>query len=88
MVLVDGELAWFVERGGRSLLSFTADPETHHAAAAALAELVTRQRVPALLVERVDGVPVLEARESAGGRGAGRRPVSPGRPAGCGCADA
>ncbi|MDZ4269385.1 MAG: ATP-dependent helicase, partial [Mycobacterium sp.] len=64
VVLVDGELAWFVERGGRSLLSFTTDTETHNAAAAALAELVTRHRVPALLVERVDGVPVLEARES------------------------
>ena len=65
VVLVDGELAWFVERGGRSLLSFTADPDVHHAAAAALAELVTRQRVPALLVERVDGVPVLADRDSA-----------------------
>jgi len=30
----------------------------------ALAELVTRQRVPALLVERVDGVTVLENRDS------------------------
>ncbi|MCH9731246.1 MAG: ATP-dependent helicase [Actinomycetia bacterium] len=64
VVLVDGELAWFVERGGRSLLSFTSDPETSNAAAAALAELVTRQRVPALLVERVDGVAVLEDRDS------------------------
>ncbi|KWX64510.1 hypothetical protein ASJ79_08050 [Mycobacterium sp. NAZ190054] len=64
VVLVDGALAWFVERGGRSLLSFTSGPETHHAAAAALAELVTRQRVPGLLVERIDGVPVLECRDS------------------------
>ena len=64
VVLVDGELTWFVERGGRSLLSFTADPQTLNAAAAALAELVTRQRVPALLVERVDGVPALENRDS------------------------
>lgn len=64
MVLVDGALAWYVERGGRSLLSFGTDQETANAAAAALAELVTRRRVPALLVERVDGVPVLEARDS------------------------
>ncbi|VEG52222.1 ATP dependent helicase, Lhr family [Mycolicibacterium aurum] len=64
VVLVDGELTWFVERGGRSLLSFATDPETHNAAAAVLAELVTRQRVPALLVERIDGVPVLESRDS------------------------
>ncbi|ABM12461.1 ATP dependent helicase, Lhr family [Mycolicibacterium vanbaalenii PYR-1] len=65
VVLVDGALAWFVERGGRSLLSFTADAETCHAAAASLAELVSRQRVPGLLVERIDGAPVLEARDSA-----------------------
>lgn len=64
VVLVDGELAWFVERGGRSLLSFTADAEIANAAAAVLAELVSRQRVPGLLVERVDGIPVLESRES------------------------
>lgn len=64
VVLVDGALAWYVERGGRSLLSFGTDQETANAAAAALAELVTRRRVPALLVERVDGVPVLEARDS------------------------
>lgn len=64
VVLIDGELTWFVERGGRSLLSFTDDAETANAAAAALAELVTRHRVPALLVERIDGVPVLESRES------------------------
>ena len=64
VVLVDGELVWFVERGGRSLLSFSTDPETTNAAAAALAELVSRQRVPALLVERVDGVAVLEDRDS------------------------
>ncbi|WP_460355214.1 ATP-dependent helicase [Mycobacterium sp. ZZG] len=64
VVLVDGELAWFVERGGRSLLSFTADAGINNAAGAALAELVTRQRVPGLLVERIDGVPVLESRDS------------------------
>ena len=65
VVLVDGELAWFVERGGRSLLSFTTNTATHHAAALALAELVTGQRVPALLVERVDGVAVFDDRDSA-----------------------
>ena len=33
VVLVDGELAWFLERGGRSLLTFTDDPAADHAAA-------------------------------------------------------
>lgn len=65
VVLVDGELTWFVERGGRSLLSFSTNSETHNAAAAALAELVVRHRVPSLLVERINGVPVLESRDSS-----------------------
>ncbi|MCT7660832.1 ATP-dependent helicase [Mycobacterium deserti] len=60
VALVDGELTWFLERGGRSLLSFTDDAEAHTAAATALAQLVSSGRVQALLVEKVNGVPVLE----------------------------
>ena len=60
VVLVDGELVWFLERGGRSLLSFSRDGEAHAAAAATLSELVTSRRLQSLLVERVNGVPVLE----------------------------
>ena len=60
VAVVDGELAWFLERGGRSLLSFTDDAEAHIAAAAALADLVSSGRVGSLLVEKVNGVPVLE----------------------------
>ncbi|MGF2944176.1 ATP-dependent helicase [Mycobacterium sp. Lab-001] len=59
VVLVDGECTWFLERGGRSLLTFTADPAAHHAAAAALAGLVSERRVAAILVERIDGAPAL-----------------------------
>lgn len=59
VVLVDGELAWFLERGGRSLLTFTDDPAAHHAAATSLAELVAARRVASILVERVDGAPAL-----------------------------
>jgi ATP-dependent Lhr-like helicase len=59
VVLVDGELAWFLERGGRSLLTFTHDPAADHAAAMAVADLVAARRVASILVERVDGVPVL-----------------------------
>jgi ATP-dependent helicase Lhr and Lhr-like helicase len=62
VVLVGGRLAWFVERGGRSLLSFSADPVTNSAASGALADLVAARRVDSLLVERIDGVPVLERR--------------------------
>jgi ATP-dependent Lhr-like helicase len=67
VVLVDGELAWFLERGGRSLLTFTDDPAAHHAAAAALAELVAARRVASILVERIDGTPALHPH--AGGPG-------------------
>ena len=60
VVLVDGGLAWFLERGGRSLLTFTDDPAAHHAAAAALADLVATRRVASILVERIDGTPALQ----------------------------
>jgi ATP-dependent Lhr-like helicase len=60
VVLVDGELTWFLERGGRSLLSFSQDIEAHAAAGAALAELVSGGRLQALLVERINGAPVLD----------------------------
>ncbi|QLL08517.1 ATP-dependent helicase [Mycobacterium vicinigordonae] len=59
VVLVDGELCWFLERGGRSLLTFYADAGAEQAAAVALADLVAARRVASLLVERVDGVSVL-----------------------------
>ncbi len=60
VVLVDGELAWFLERGGRSLLSFADDPDAHQAAAAALAQLVAAGRISSILVERVNGAAVLD----------------------------
>ncbi|MGO9745976.1 MAG: ATP-dependent helicase [Mycobacterium sp.] len=66
VVLVDGALAWFLERGGRSLLTFTTDPAADHAAAMALADLVTSRRVASILVERIDGSPALQPH--AGGR--------------------
>ncbi|MDT5147332.1 MAG: ATP-dependent helicase Lhr and Lhr-like helicase, partial [Mycobacterium sp.] len=65
VALVDGHLAWFLERGGRSLLTFTDDPGACRAAAAALAELVASRRVASILVERIDGSPALQPR--AGG---------------------
>jgi ATP-dependent Lhr-like helicase len=60
VALVDGELVWFLERGGRSLLSFAGDAAAHNVAATALADLVGSGRVQSLLVERINGVPVLE----------------------------
>ncbi|WP_414686117.1 ATP-dependent helicase [Mycobacterium sp.] len=66
VVLVDGELAWFLERGGRSLLTFTDDPAAHHVAAAALADLVAARRVASILVERIDGTPALQPHDGPG----------------------
>ncbi len=72
VVLVDGDLAWFLERGGRSLLTFTDDPAAHRAAAMALADLVASGRVASILVERVDGVPALQSRAGGPESGADR----------------
>ncbi len=66
VVLVDGGLAWFLERGGRSLLTFTSDPAADHAAAVALADLVAARRVASILVERIDGVPALQRQGGPG----------------------
>ncbi len=60
VVMVDGELVWFLERGGRSLVNFSADPEAQRAASGALAELVGIGRIGGILVERLDGVSVLD----------------------------
>ncbi|GAS91650.1 ATP-dependent helicase [Mycolicibacterium brisbanense] len=60
VALVDGQLVWFLERGGKSLLSFGSDADAQRAAAAALADLVSSGRVPSLLVERVNGTAVLD----------------------------
>nr|WP_280459425.1 ATP-dependent helicase [Nocardia carnea] len=55
VVLVDGELVLYLERGGRTLLTCTEDPAARHAAATALADLVRSGRVDSLVIDRVDG---------------------------------
>jgi ATP-dependent Lhr-like helicase len=64
VVMVDGELVWFLERGGKSLVNFSADPDAQRAAAGALAELVGIGRIGGILVERLDGVSVLEVSQT------------------------
>jgi ATP-dependent Lhr-like helicase len=60
VVLVDGELVWFLERGGKSMLSFADDSaEANHAAAVALADLVAAGQVNSILIERINSAPVL-----------------------------
>jgi ATP-dependent Lhr-like helicase len=56
VVLVDGGPALYVERGGKSLLSFTAEPDELAAAARALAGAVHEGWLGSLAVEKADGV--------------------------------
>ncbi len=73
VVLVDGRCVLYVERGGRTLLSFTADAGSLQPAADALALAVRDGALGKLQVERADGAPVSastlgDALESAGFR--------------------
>ncbi len=61
VVLVDGGLTLYVERGGRSLLSWTENPSRLQAAADALALAVREGALGKLTVERADGEGVLSA---------------------------
>ena len=58
VVIVDGELVLYVERGGRTLLSYVDSPEALGLAAKALADAVHVGALGALSVERADGAPV------------------------------
>ncbi|MBQ1049371.1 ATP-dependent helicase [Micromonospora sp. C51] len=55
VVLVEGELALYVERGGRTLLSFTDDVDALGAAGKALADAVHSGALGPISVERADG---------------------------------
>jgi ATP-dependent helicase Lhr and Lhr-like helicase len=77
VVLVDGSLVLYVERGGRTLLSWTDDPQLLGASAAALAASVRGGALGRLSVERADGLtvesgihdsPLARALEAAGFR--------------------
>jgi ATP-dependent helicase Lhr and Lhr-like helicase len=75
VVLADGKLVLYVERGGRTLLSWTDDPELLGPSAAALAAAVRDGALGRLTVERADGLslgihdsPLAQALEAAGFR--------------------
>jgi len=73
VVLADGQLVLYVERGGKTLLSWTSDPALLDPAAAALAEAVRDGALGRLTVERADGggvydSPLARALETAGFR--------------------
>ena len=74
VVLVDGRLTMYVERGGRTLLTWTEDPDALTPAAQALAEAARRGSLGRMTVEKADGeqllgsggTPLREALHAAG----------------------
>ena len=73
VVLADGELVLYVERGGKTLLSWTSDPDLLEPAVAALAAAVRAGALGRLTVERADGggvydSPLARALEASGFR--------------------
>ncbi len=59
VVLVDGALVLYVERGGRTLLTWTEDPDQLTPAAEALSTAVRRGTLGQLTVEKADGTALL-----------------------------
>jgi ATP-dependent Lhr-like helicase len=77
VALVDGELVLYLERGGKTVLSFSDDPAVLEIAARSVAQAVTTGRVDRIAVERVNGdfvlgTPVGGALETAGFTGTPR----------------
>ena len=80
VILVAGQLVLYVERGGKTLLSWTSDPALLGPATAALAGAVRAGALGRLTVERADGGARLRLAARPGARG-GRIPPDTARPA-------
>ncbi|MGI8870560.1 MAG: ATP-dependent helicase [Mycobacteriales bacterium] len=78
VVLVDGRLTLYVERGGRSLLSWSTDQDELRDAAAALARTVRYGGLRRLTVRQVDGERVLDSAAARALEDAGFRPTPSG----------
>ncbi|WP_425464770.1 ATP-dependent helicase [Nonomuraea terrae] len=74
VVLVDGHLVLYVERGGKTLLSFT-DGERLQPAVDALALAVRDGALGKLTVERADGAPIVDSPLAAALEAAGFHPT-------------
>jgi len=74
-VLVDGDLALYVERGGKSLLSWAEDTTSLQPAVDALALAVREGMLGKLAVERADGESVLTSPLGSALEQAGFRPT-------------
>ena len=78
VVLVDGALVLYVERGGRTLLSWTEDPDLLRPAVDALARTVREGALGRLTVERADGAAVASSPLAQALRSAGFHPTPKG----------
>ena len=78
VVLADGELVLYVERGGKTLLSWTSDPAALGPAAAALASAVHDGALGRLTVERADGSGVYDSPLGRALEASGFRPTQRG----------
>jgi ATP-dependent helicase Lhr and Lhr-like helicase len=76
VVLVDGDLALYLEKGGRTVLTFSTDPGVLRLAAEQLAATVRADRLGRVTVVRADGVELLTA--GIGGTPLGRALVEAG----------
>ena len=60
VVLVDGNLALYAERGGKTLLAFTEDPPILELSAEALVGIIRRGAAEKMAIEKVNGQDVLD----------------------------
>ncbi|MFJ7751583.1 DNA glycosylase AlkZ-like family protein [Arthrobacter sp. NPDC097144] len=60
VVLVDGNLALYAERGGKTLLTFTEDPAALELSAAALVDIIRRGAAEKMAIEKVNGTEILD----------------------------
>ncbi len=75
VVLADGDLVLYVERGGKTLLSWSSDPAVLGPAAAALAGAARGGALGRLTIERADGSAVQDSPLARALEGAGFRPT-------------
>ncbi|WP_253907919.1 helicase-related protein [Arthrobacter sp. H20] len=61
VILQDGHLALYVERGGKTVLAFTDDAAALNAAAVALVAVIRRGAAEKMAIEKVNGEPVLDS---------------------------
>ncbi|MUK01484.1 DEAD/DEAH box helicase [Vibrio cholerae] len=71
VVLVDGALALYVERGGKTLLAFTEDADVLRAAAQALVTIIRRGATDKMALEKVNGGEILDTEIGRSLAGAG-----------------